>query len=217
MSPVRRAAGLSLVACSVLVACAGSGRAAPDDAAAAAPAPVRPDVGDDGALPPAGPVAVREADVTDVDQLASSLAAAATGDPAWIAAFSQLRARGWLASRYPGRYDLDEIYADDAAEVAGANEAQNLSLGVYLDEPLPLLVSVTKTRDLGELVELDVLLDAGPATVRAESDDLPRGVLPGGTHRGLFTIGRDGPGGRWRIHSVTELLVDSRPTGQEPQ
>ena len=130
---------------------------------------------------------------------------------------SELRARSWLATRYPGRYDLDQIYGDDAAEVARANEEQNLSLGVYLDEPLPQLVSVTRTRDLGELVEVEVVLDAGPATVRGDDDDLPRGVLPGGSHRGLFTLGRDGPEGGWRIHSVTELLVGSRTTGQEPQ
>ncbi|MDH5290596.1 MAG: hypothetical protein OEY41_11420, partial [Acidimicrobiia bacterium] len=171
--------------------------------------------GRDGAAVATAPASPRDDDVTDVSRLAASLAASATGDPDWVEVFSRLRARSWLATRYPGRYDLSEIYRDEAAEVARANEKQNLTLGVYLDEPLPRLVSVTKTRDLGELVELEVVLDAGPATVRGEADDLPRGVLPGGTHRGLFTLGR-GPDDAWHIHSVTELLVGSRTTGQEP-
>ncbi len=163
------------------------------------------------------PTRPRDGDVTDVGQLASTVAATATGDPGWIDVFSRLRARSWLATRYPGRYDLDQIYRQDAAETARANEEQHLALGVYLDEPLPRLVSVAKTRDLGELVELEVVLDAGPATVRGDTDDMPRGVLPGGTHRGLFTLGKDGPDDAWRIHSVTELVVGSRTTGQEPQ
>lgn len=211
-------AALALVAMVALVACSGPATAGGTEVTE--PASSRIDraagSGDDGAAP-AAPASPRDGDITDVDQLAATVAATATGDRAWVDVFSELRARSWLATRYPGRYDLDQIYSDDAAEVARANEEQNLSLGVYLDEPLPQLVSVTKTRDLGELVEVEVVLDAGPATVRGDDDDLPRGVLPGGTHRGLFTLGRDGPDDAWRIHSVTELLVGSRTTGQEPQ
>lgn len=211
-------AALALVAMVALVACSGPATAGGTEVTE--PASSRIDraagSGDDGAAP-AAPASPRDGDITDVDQLAATVAATATGDRAWVDVFSELRARSWLATRYPGRYDLDQIYSDDAAEVARANEEQNLSLGVYLDEPLPQLVSVTKTRDLGELVEVEVVLDAGPATVRGDDDDLPRGVLPGGTHRGLFTLGRDGPDDAWHIHSVTELLVGSRTTGQEPQ
>ncbi|MEZ5407258.1 MAG: hypothetical protein R2761_04480 [Acidimicrobiales bacterium] len=208
---------LALVTILALASCTGPATAGD---APATPGPVTSG-GDGGAGPGKVPVATapaspRDGDVTDVSRLAASLAATATGDADWVEVFSQLRARSWLATRYPGRYDLTGIYRDEAAEVAQANEDQNLTLGVYLDEPLPRLVSVTRTRDLGELVELEVVLEAGPATVRGEDDDLPRGVLPGGTHRGLFTLGR-GPDDAWRIHSVTELLVGSRTTGQEPQ
>ncbi len=211
-------ATLALVAMVALVACSGPATAGGTEVAepAASRTHRAPGGAGDGAAP-AAPASLRDGDITDVDQLAATLAATATGDQDWVEVFSELRARSWLATRYPGRYDLDEIYGDDAAEVARANEEQNLSLGVYLDEPLPQLVSVTRTRDLGELVEVEVVLDAGPATVRGDDDDLPRGVLSGGTHRGLFTLGRDGPDGGWRIHSVTELLVGSRTTGQEPQ
>ncbi len=212
-------AALALVAMAALVACSTTATA--DGTPAGEPAPAsRTGSGTgspDDAPTPAAPAALRDGDITDIDQLAAALATTATGDPAWVDVVSELRARSWLATRYPGRYDLDRIYGEDAAEVAWANEEQSLALGVYLDEPLPQLVSVTKTRDLGELVEVEVVLDAGPATVRGDDDDLPRGVLPGGTHRGLFTLGRDGPGDAWRIHSVTELLVGSRTTGQEPQ
>lgn len=210
---------LALVAVLALVACSGPATAGDGPAASE---PVAASRAGDGADTDAGPALTapakpRDGDSTDVDELAAAVAAGATGDPTWVDVFSQLRARSWLATRYPGRYDLGEIYRNDAADVARANEEQNLALGVYLDEPLPRLVSVTRTRDLGELVELEVVLDAGPATVRGDADDLPRGVLPGGTHRGLFTIGRDGPDDAWHIHSVTELLVGSRTTGQEPQ
>lgn len=210
---------LALVAMLALVAC--SGPATAGDPPAVEPAAASPSVGvgggGDGGSAVTAPARPRDGDVTDVAELAAAVAATATGDPGWVDVLSRLRAQSWLATRYPGRYDLDEIYRDDAADVARANEDQNLALGVYLDEPLPQLVSVTKTRDLGELVELEVVLDAGPATVRGDSDDLARGVLPGGTHRGLFTLGRDGPDDAWHIHSVTELLVGSRTTGQEPQ
>ena len=210
---------LALVAVLALVACSGPATAgdAPATAEPVADSRAGGDLGVDAGPPLTAPASPRDGDITDVDQLAATVAATASGDPSWVDVFSRLRARSWLATRYPGRYDLGEIYRDDAADVARANEEQNLALGVYLDEPLPQLVSVTKTRDLGELVELEVVLDAGPATVRGDGDDLPRGVLPGGTHRGLFTLGRDGPDDAWHIHSVTELLVGSRTTGQEPQ
>lgn len=211
------AAPLALAILLALAACSGPATAG-DAPAAPGPATSRTGGGgrDDGATTTAA-ASPRDGDVTDVGRLAATLAADATGDAGWVDVFSQLRARSWLATRYPGRYDLNQIYRDEAADVARANEEQNLALGVYLDEPLPRLVSVTRTRDLGELVELEVVLDAGPATVRGDGDDLPRGVLPGGTHRGLFTLGRDGPDDTWRIHSVTELLVGSRTTDQEPQ
>lgn len=209
---------LALATLLALAACSGAATAG-DAPATAGPATSRTDAGDGpvGGAATTAAASPRDGDVTDVDRLAGTVAATATGDPGWVEVFSRLRARSWLATRYPGRYDLDGIYRDEAAEVARANEEQSLALGVYLDEPLPRLVSVTKTRDLGELVELEVVLDAGPATVRGDGDDLPRGVLPGGTHRGLFTLGRDGADDAWRIHSVTELLVGSRTTGQEPQ
>lgn len=158
--------------------------------------------------------AVRDGDITDVEELAGLVGAGATGDPEWIAVLAELRARSWLISRYPGRYDVVEVYSQEwAAETALPNERESLELGVYLDEPLPKLISVEATRELGELTELEVVLEGGPALIRQLSDDRVRGELPGGRSRGLFTVGRDGPRGRWRIHSVVELRpLDERDT-----
>jgi hypothetical protein len=203
-----------LAAVATLSGCAVTGSApASNGAPAAAAAPVAPrrEAGAESVA------LIRSGDVTEVNDLARSMTAGASGDPAWIEVFGQLRAQSWLATRYPGRYPVAEIYRGEAADAADANEAEHLALGVYLDEPLPTLMSVSKTRQLGDLVELEVVLEAGPATVRGELDDQPRGVLPGGVHRGLFTIGRDGSDDAWRIHSVAELHVVDRATGQEPK
>jgi hypothetical protein len=220
--PLRRLALELLLGGLALLGAIGCSDPSGSAGAQASPQPSQDDSG--SALDKAGAVAgsvvsarraLRDSDTTDVEQLAQTMAASAAGDASWIDVFAQLRAQSWLATRYPGDYDLTDIYRDEAVQAARANEEQNLALGVYLDEPLPDLVTVAKTRELGELVELDVVLSAGPATVRGLDDDLARGTLPGGTHRGLFTIGRDGAGGRWRIHSVAELQV-VEPTGQEP-
>lgn len=160
---------------------------------------------------------LRDGDIRDVDQLAAIMAADAAGDPEWIGVFARLRASSWLWSRYPGTYDVLDIYSDnDAGAIAQATEADWLDQGVYLDEPLPKLVSVVKTRTLGQLTELDVVVEGGVAVLRREADDLPAGELPGGRARGLFTVAPDGPDGRWRIHSVAPLRLLDDPDAEEP-
>lgn len=156
----------------------------------------------------AEPATVRSDDIVDPNLLAEQMATGAVGDAEWIAVFAHLRSLSWLASRYPGDYDLLEIYSEEwAAETAQANETDNLDHGLYIDEMLPTIVSVEKTRDLGQLVELDVTLESSEATVRRLADDSTYGRLDGGVSRGLFTIGREDGTDRWRIHSVVELRV----------
>ncbi len=174
---------------------------------------VAADVDDDGTAP-AGPLAsvvassVRDGDEVDIGALASEMAEGAAGPDEWIAVFTELRAASWLASRYPGRYDVLEIYADYwAEETAAPNQAQWLAEGVYLDEPLPSVVSVVVIEERGGFVELDVVLDTGEAIIRRERDDGIEGTFPGGRVRGRFTISPDGTGGRWRIHSIVELVL----------
>lgn len=206
---------LALAAATILAACSHPGQAKADAGRPPRAASAGPALGSPGSQSPA-PTSRRDGDITDVNTLAATMAATTDGAAPWVDIFARLRAQSWLATRYPGRYDLADIYVDDAATTAQANDRQDQAMGVYLDESLPRLVSVVKTRDLGQLVELEVVLTAGPATVRGLDDDSTRGVLPGGTHRGLFTVGQDGPGGGWRIHSVTELQVVDHATTQEP-
>lgn len=167
----------------------------------------------------ATPSSIRDGDTTDVAVLAATVAADAAGDQEWIGIFADLRARSWLATRYPGSYELDEIYVEEwAIDHAAVLERESLDLGVYLDEPLPILLSVVPTRELGELVELEVVLEAGAATIRRDDDDTALGILPGGRQRGLFTLGHQGTTDRWRIHSVTELtVIENAETGGSDQ
>ena len=151
---------------------------------------------------------IRDDDITDVAVLAGRMAEGTAGDQEWIEILAELRTRSWLAIRYPGRYELTEIYSEEWAVDHGLElEQELLQLGVYFDEPLPRLLSVTRTRQLGNLVEVEVILEAGQASIRQEIDDVLLSTLPGGTQRGLFTLGQDGSSGRWRIHSVIELQV----------
>lgn len=151
---------------------------------------------------------LRDDDVTDTEVLAAQISAGAEGDPEWIEVFAEVRARGWLANRYPGEYDITSIYSEEwAAETAEPNESEWLALGVYLDEPLPRLISVAETRQLGALTELEVVIEADPAVVRFVSDDSAQADFPGGRARGLFTVAQDGPAKQWRIHSVVELRM----------
>lgn len=202
----------SVVGSLLLAATLGTGCGQAGEATVPPPRPVEERAPQDE---PAGPVAeatttvfrsIRDDDVIDRATLAATIAAGADGDREWIDTFAELRADGWLLNRYPGRYDPLAIYAEDwAVDTALVNEAERLELDVYLDEPLPRLVSVIRTRSIGSLTELDVVLDAGEAVVRREQDDSEYTRLPGGRARGLFTIAEDGPEGRWRIHSVVEL------------
>lgn len=177
---------------------------ATQDAAPATSAPAAPST----VAPTPEPTTLRDGDVTDVAELATSMAAGAQGDPEWIDVFAALRAESWLLTRYPGRYEIADTYADLwAAQTVIPNEEELIGLGVYLDEPLPRLVSVEMTRELGQVIELEVVIEAGVAVVRHEADDRRRSELAGGTTRGLFTIAPDGPEGRWRIHSVVELRI----------
>ena len=151
---------------------------------------------------------IRDDDITDVAVLAGRMAEGTAGDQEWIEILAELRTRSWLATRYPGRYSLIEIYSEEwAADHAFELEQESLQLGVYLDEPLPRLLSVAKTGQLGDLIELEVILTAGKASIRQDVDDALLGVLPGGTRTGLFILGQQSSTGRWRIHSVTELQI----------
>ncbi len=159
---------------------------------------------------------LRDNDLTDVDELAAAISAGADGDREWIEVFAELRARSWLANRYPGEYDIDTIYSDDwAAETAEPNESEWLELGVYLDEPLPRLISVIETRQIGALTELEVVVDVDVAVVRLASDDSLQSEFPGGRARGLYTVAQDGPADQWRIHSVVELRILADPNAEE--
>lgn len=163
------------------------------------------------------PLSIRDRDVTDVDTLASQLASGATGDQEWIDVFAELRVMSWLAARYPGAYDLSDIYAEEWSIDHARVLEESVDLEVYIDEPLPMLLSVASTRELGELVELEVVLDAGAATIRRDADDVALGSLPGGRQRGLFTLGLHPSTARWRIHSVIELsVVEAAEAGETP-
>ncbi|MDH3681928.1 MAG: hypothetical protein OEV40_18470 [Acidimicrobiia bacterium] len=209
----------ALVVCLAVLAagCAGASTTAGDGPT---PAPAAPN--SSVPMPTAPPTtaeevaSLRDGDNRDIDELAVVVAADAAGDPEWIEVFARLRASSWLWSRYPGTYDVRDIYSDhDAGDTARANEVDWLEHGVYLDEPLPELVSVVKTRTLGQLTELEVVIDGGVAVVRRETDDQATGELPGGRARALFIIAPDGPQGRWRIHSVVPLRLLDEPEAEE--
>ncbi len=163
-----------------------------------------------------GPPRVRDDDITDIAVLSDLVADGATGDPTWIAVVAELRARSWLASRYPGRYDLADIYDPRWAEAtASAFEAEALDQGLYVDEPLPSLESVVVTREIGWIVEVEVTVVSEQAVIRSVTDDSVAGTLPGGRTRGLFGLGPATPDDSdrpWRIHSIVELLpADDSP------
>lgn len=166
---------------------------------------------------PARP-SIRDGDITDVATLSSTMAAVATGDPEWIAVMADLRSRSWLAARYPGEYDLSDIYSPDwAADNAAPLQEESLELGVYLDEPLPVLESVVLTRELGLLIELEVVIRSEEAIVRTSDGDGVVTSLPGGRRRGLFSLGPATPDDidrPWRIHSIAEMTppADSAAT-----
>ena len=154
---------------------------------------------------------LRDGDDLDLDTLRVLMAQEASGDPGWIEVMADLRTRSWLATRYPGEYDPQEVYAEQWVADRLDLIQESVDEGVYLDEPLPRLVSVTETRTLGSLTELDVVMDTGEAVVRRNSDDGIVGPLPGGGRvRGLFTLGPAEPEDSdrpWRIHSIAELAA----------
>ncbi|MEM7337680.1 MAG: hypothetical protein AAF467_03465 [Actinomycetota bacterium] len=150
---------------------------------------------------------IRADDVLDVAVLASTIAADATGDPKWIDVVADLRARSWLVSRYPGEYDLAAIYADPwLADEATEPDAERVAEAVWLDEPLPTLRRVVERAQIGELVQIDVTLDAGDAVIRRNVDDGAIGSLPGGPSRGFFFLSEE-PDGSWRIHSLMQTCL----------
>jgi hypothetical protein len=161
---------------------------------------------------PASP-SVRDGDNRDVDDLASELAGGAGGDAEWVAVLARLQALDWLAARYPGEYDVHEIFSEEwAADTAVPNQEESLAMGVYVERPLPSLVSVHKTGETGELVELEAVVESGEGRIRQVADDAVLGTLQGGPARGLFIVGQDGPAGQWRIHSIAELTLDGGAT-----
>ena len=191
--------------------CSGRGGTPSASAADGPGATVRPP-------PPAGPLVtgsdgdpapIRAGDETDVEVLAAEMIDGAGGDPEWATVFGRLRSMSWLASRYPGRYELTDIYDEyHVAYVAADTEAEYVTNGVYIDEPLPRLVSIAEAGQLGSLTHLVVVLDTGEATIRDEATDQAVGTLPGGIVRGRFTVGPSGSGGAWRIHGVAALADD---------
>jgi hypothetical protein len=188
--------------------------AAPDSAGAAA-ATSEPDAA--SATSTSGPsstvVRVRDGDNRNVDELAAELAAGAAGDPEWISVLARLQAFDWLIARYPGEYNVHEIFSEQwAAQTAVPNQEESLDLGVYYDQPLPALVSVVKTGEIGQLVELEAVIESGEASVRQVTDDTVLATVPGGTARGLYMVGPDGPEGNWRIHSIAELALPDAST-----
>lgn len=218
-----RGLGPLLVAGSLVAGCTGSATATAD-AIDADDAPAAPVVGE----PSASSVAaentvhrVRDGDTTDVTVLAEQLGEGVEGDHEWIAIVADLRARSWLASRYPGVYDLTDIYDPRWVEAtAVAFEQEALSQGVYIDEPLPVLESVVVTREVGWIVEVEVTLVSEQAVIRRSDDDAVVTTLPGGRTRGLFSLGPATPNDTerpWRIHSIVELLPseDAPPASQE--
>jgi hypothetical protein len=218
----------AIVAVLALAGCSGGGDgsgAAPADAAHPTPVSAADsDAAGEGASPaadqqaeaaPAAGIAspVRDGESRDIDQLAATLAEGVDGDQEWVAVLARLQALDWLAARYPGEYDLYEIFSEEwAAEDAAPSQQQRLDLGVYLDQPLPKLVSVLKTGELGSLVELEALIETGEARIREVAGDDVVATLPAGTVRGLFIVSPDGPAGQWRIHSIAELALPEEQT-----
>lgn len=217
-----RAALVAVVA--LIAACGGSDDSAPaapaatvdgtasDEQAAAAGSATNAQSGDDATadLDPTSTTAlepIRASDVLDIDVLADAIAADADGDSQWIEVVAELRAQSWLASRYPGRYDLATIYAEPWLSTEATDpDTERVAERVWIDEPLPALVNVVERDRLGDVVQVDVTLDAGDAILRRDEDDLAIGSLPGGPSRGFFFLGQE-PDGSWRIHSLMQTCL----------
>jgi len=152
------------------------------------------------------PSRIRDDDELDPIQLATDIASPAGGDEQWIEIVSELTAQSWLIARYPGDYEATKVFDEQwVAEVVAANETDAVDNGTFIDEPLPELLSVRETRQLGELVEVEVVLAAGEATIRRANDDSAIGTFPAGEATGLFMLGQSGEDQSWRIHSIVEL------------
>jgi hypothetical protein len=159
---------------------------------------------------------LRDGDDLDLDHLVAEMTEGTTGDQEWIEIFATLRARSWIASRYPGEHDLSEIYDDYiAAEVVIPNQDDLMAHRLYLDQPIPRLISVEQTEEIGELVSLEVVLESDDMAFRSTDDDSIQQTVEGGRSRGRFTIGQDSTG-QWRIHSQVELQVVDQPGTEEP-
>ncbi len=179
----------------------GPGTSTPTSVATTAPEPAR----------------LRDGDITDPVALADVLAADATGDAEWIAVFADLRARSWLAFRYPDDPALEAIYSPARLEAGvAANIAEHAAQGVYLDEALPRLVSVTLDQQGAGQRDLEVVLEVGRAVFRRAADDAEIEVLSeGGLRRGLFQLvpaDPSDPDRPWRIDRIFELTP---PDGSE--
>ena len=158
---------------------------------------------------------VRDGDRLDLDALVGEMTAETTGDQEWIEVFAPLRVKSWIASRYPGEHDMEEIYSRRlAAEVAVPNQDYLLEQGLYIDQPVPHLVSVVMTGQVGEAIELEVVLDSENLVFRSLDDDSIAESQEGGRSRGQFVLGRDSDD-QWRIESVVELQVVD-PESEEP-
>lgn len=216
--PARRrtAAAVSTAGLFLVAACATGGTTDDDGAPGVTPGDPTGPVATRAAVATTAHQALRDGDVTDVAVLSEQMAAVASGDPQWVAVMADLRSRSWLAARYPGRYELTDIYTEAwTADNAAPLERESLELGLYIDEPLPLLESVVLTRERGRIVELEVVIRSQEAVVRTADGDAAVTTLPGGRRRGLFSLGPATPDDTdrpWRIHSIAEMTPPADST-----
>ena len=159
------------------------------------------------AEPEASPTSTTEpvADHLDPVPIAEQIRANTEGDPEWAEILSLLLAEGWIGGRYPGETDPYLTYEESwAKETAIANRDTLLDIDAHYESPVPELLSVELSRELGSLVELEAVVRQGQSFVRYNDGTLGN-ELPSGTARGLFTLGPTGPDGKWRIHQVIQL------------
>ena len=146
-------------------------------------------------------------DHLDPTQIAEQIRANTEGDAEWAEVLSVLLAEGWIGGRYPGETDPYLTYEESWAETTAiANRDTLLELDAHYESPVPDLLSVELSRELGNLIELEAVVRQGESFVRFNDGALGN-ELPSGTARGLFTLGPTGPDGKWRIHQVIQLEV----------
>jgi len=160
---------------------------------------------------------LRRNDITDVEAIAQQIAKDAKGDNQWVEILAKIEARKWLAARYPGQYDLTQIYSPSMlAESVASTEQQWVEQEIWLDAPPNSLESVEVVRPIGELTELRVVMDAGQAWMRSDRDDQPMVPIDAQWVYYLIVVGRAGDKNEWVIHSITPIQpVGTTTTAKE--